>query len=74
MAALWVLALLVLFTLDGLAEDREPVDRLFRGLGLPLVMLLSLALGVDLWARAGVAPTEADPLILAGPGPIEAIP
>jgi hypothetical protein len=73
-ATLWVLALLVLFTLDGLAEDRERVDRLFRGLGLPLVMLLSLALGVDLWARAGVAPTEADPLIRAGPGPIEAIP
>ncbi len=65
-AALWVLALLVLFALDGLAEDRDRVDSLFRGLGLPLLLLLSLGLGVDLWARAGLAPAEADPLILAG--------
>jgi hypothetical protein len=63
-AALWVLTLLVLFALDGLAEDRERPDRLFRGLGLPLALVLAVGLGVDLWARRDRAPIE-DPLRLA---------
>ena len=52
---MWVVALLVLFVLDGLAEDDDRLDRLFRGLGLPIVLLLAIGLAVDLWARAPAA-------------------
>jgi hypothetical protein len=59
-AALWVMTLLVLLALDHLARTREPLDRLFRGLGLPLVLLLALSLGVDYWARAERIPLPAE--------------
>jgi hypothetical protein len=54
----WVAALLVLFVLDGLAEDNERMDRLFRGLGLPLALLLAIGLAVDLWARSAAPAGE----------------
>jgi hypothetical protein len=54
----WVVALLVLFVLDGLAEDDDRMDRLFRGLGLPIVLLVAIGLAVDLWARAGAPAGE----------------
>ncbi len=65
-ALLWVVALLVLFVLDGLAEDSDRMDRLFRGLGLPLLLLLAIGLAVDVWARPGPPPAQ-DPFFLAGP-------
>ena len=47
----WLVALAAVLTLDVLAHRRERVDRLFRGLGLPLVLLLAVGLAVDGWAR-----------------------
>jgi hypothetical protein len=61
-AALWVLALALLLALDQLALSRDRVDRLFRGLGLPLVMAVGLGLLVDAWARGGERPQEKGPL------------
>ena len=52
-ALLWVAALGLLLALHVLAQSRDRVDRLFRGLGLPVVMLLGLGMAVDGWARAG---------------------
>jgi hypothetical protein len=60
-AALWAVALLVLFVLDGLAEHGGRTDRLFRGLGLPLALLVAIGLAVDLWARSAPAPAGAPP-------------
>lgn len=59
--ALWVVALLVLLALDRLALTHERIDQLFRGLGLPLVLLLALGLGVDRWARADRTPLPGAP-------------
>jgi hypothetical protein len=67
-AALWVVALLVLFVLDGLAESSDRMDRLFRGLGLPVLLLLAVGLAVDFWARPVPAPVGA-PFIRAGDSP-----
>jgi hypothetical protein len=50
-ALLWLAALGVLLLLHALAQTRGRVDRLFRGLGLPLVLLLGVGLAVDRWAR-----------------------
>ena len=50
-AALWLAALIILFALDRLAIRRDGVDRLFRGLGLPLCTLVTVSLLVDYWAR-----------------------
>jgi hypothetical protein len=52
-AVLWLLALAVLLGLHVLAQKREPIDRLFRGLSLPVLLLLALGMAVDGWARAG---------------------
>jgi len=50
-AAIWMVALLFLVALDRLALRRDPLDRLFRGLGLPLCVLLAASALVDYWAR-----------------------
>jgi hypothetical protein len=51
-AFVWLAALGVLLTLDRLARSRRHVDRAFRGLSLPLGLLLLLTVAVDGWARA----------------------
>jgi hypothetical protein len=48
---LWAVVLAVLLALDRTAVRREQMDRLFRGLGLPLCALLLLSLFVDGWVR-----------------------
>jgi hypothetical protein len=55
-ALVWVVALSVLLILDWRARRTEAVDRLFRGVGLPLVLLLLAGEAVDYWAR----PEEAE--------------
>jgi hypothetical protein len=50
-AALWAVALLGLLVLDRLALRNDRVDRLFGGLGFPLVLLLAMGVLVDSWAR-----------------------
>jgi hypothetical protein len=54
-AFVWVAALGVLLALDRLALSRERVDRAFRGLALPLALLLLVTAAVDDWARAGAS-------------------
>jgi hypothetical protein len=54
-AVVWIVALALLLALDVLARRREGVDRVFAGLGLPLVMLLMVGAAVDGWARQGRA-------------------
>jgi hypothetical protein len=51
--AVWMAALGVLLLLHLGAKGSERVDRLFRGLALPLAMLLAIGGAVDAWARAG---------------------
>ena len=53
----------LLLALDALARRHERVDRLFRGLGLPLVLLLAIGVAVDGWARRSA------PAITASPSP-----
>jgi hypothetical protein len=50
-AALWVAALGALLLLDVLALTRDRVDRLFRGLLLPILLFLAVSVAVDRWAR-----------------------
>jgi len=50
-AFVWLIALAVLLGLDVAARRRHGIDRLFRGLGLPLVLMLALGFAVDTWAR-----------------------
>jgi hypothetical protein len=50
-ALVWVVALAALIVLDRLALRRDDVDRLFRGLGLAVTLLLAIGVLVDLWAR-----------------------
>jgi hypothetical protein len=52
---IWCAGLLVLLGLDALACRRRDVDRLFRGLELPIVLLLLGGSLVDVWARAPAA-------------------
>jgi hypothetical protein len=49
--AVWVVALGLLLLLDRLARSRDRVDRCFRGLALPLLLLLAVSIAVDRWAR-----------------------
>ena len=50
-ALVWLAALALLLGLDVAARRRERIDRLFRGLGLPIVLLLVVGMAVDTWAR-----------------------
>jgi hypothetical protein len=50
-ALLWAGALLILLGLDRLSRSRERVDRAFRGLALPVGLLLLVTLAIDYWAR-----------------------
>ena len=52
-ALVWAAALLALLGLDRLARSRERLDRAFRGIALPLSLLLLVTVLVDYWARAG---------------------
>lgn len=60
-AALWFVALAALLVLDQVARRRDAIDRWFRGLGLPVVLLLLLGLAVDHWARPKTRLPEASP-------------
>src|SRR6266702_565486 len=51
-ALLWVLALGTLVALDRLARHRDRIDEWFRGLVLPVLLLLAVGAGGDAWARA----------------------
>lgn len=51
-ALVWAAALLLLLALDRRARSRERMDRAFRGLALPVGLLLLVTLAVDYWARA----------------------
>jgi hypothetical protein len=62
-AMVWGGVVALLLLLDRLARDRDGVDRAFRGLGLPLLLLVLLGVLVDSWARAGpAAPPRAEPV------------
>jgi hypothetical protein len=50
-AAVWAGAAALLLVLDVAAQRKEAADRLFRGLGMPLALLLAIGLMVDYWAR-----------------------
>jgi hypothetical protein len=50
-ALLWVMAFGVLLGLDLLARSREPFDRPFRGLALPVALAMALGAAMDGWAR-----------------------
>jgi hypothetical protein len=50
-ALVWLAALVTLLGLDVMARRRARVDRLFGGLGLPLVLLILVGAAVDGWAR-----------------------
>jgi hypothetical protein len=74
-AMLWAAALLVLLACDHLARQRDRVDAWFRGLTLPVVLLLGIGVGVDFWARSGPPLATSDsslatqPSSLASPSP-----
>lgn len=67
-AALWLAAAVFVLVLDVFSARSEAVDRVFRGLGLPLVLILSIGLFVDAWARPRpiIAPVL-DPVATAFP-------
>jgi hypothetical protein len=48
---IWLAALGVLFALHAAATRHDALDRAFRGLGLPLVLLLAVSFAVDRLAR-----------------------
>jgi hypothetical protein len=73
-ATVWGIALVLLLALDVLARRREGVDRLFRGLGLPLSILLGVGVAVDGWARPSDLPPGGTmaPSALVAPVPADA--
>ena len=50
-AFVWLTALAVVLSLDVAARRQERIDRLFRGLGLPIVLMLAIGVAIDAWAR-----------------------
>jgi hypothetical protein len=58
-ALVWLAALAVLLALDVRARRADGADRLFRGLGLPILLLLTVGVTVDGWARRGTASVQA---------------
>ena len=50
-AVVWLFVVLTVLGLDALARRRNDVDRLFRGLALPIALFLGVGLAVDGWAR-----------------------
>jgi hypothetical protein len=61
-ALLWAAAIALLLGLSALARRRPRLDdALFRGLGLPAVLLLAIGILVDGWARAGAAAGRRNP-------------
>ena len=56
-AFVWLMVLAVLLGLDVAARRRDGIDRLFRGLGLPIVLMLAIGVAVDTWARRAPAET-----------------
>jgi peptidoglycan/LPS O-acetylase OafA/YrhL len=59
-ALVWAVALLLLLALDRRARSRRTWDQAFRGLALPVGLLLLVTLAVDYWARAPGAGTGPD--------------
>jgi hypothetical protein len=67
-AALWIGAAAIVLLLDVLSRRSDVVDRAFAGLGLPLVLLLSIGVLVDTWARVRpVGAPALDPMAAAAP-------
>jgi hypothetical protein len=60
-AAVWVAAVGLVLLLDRAARSRERVDRLFRGLALPILLFLAVSLAVDRWARPEIPPGARPP-------------
>jgi hypothetical protein len=50
-AMVWLAAIVLLLVLDRLASHRDRIDGWFRGLGLPVLLLLAVGALVDFWAR-----------------------
>jgi hypothetical protein len=55
-AGVWLAALGLLLLLDRAACSRDRVDRWFRGLALPILLLLAVSVAVDRWARPAEPP------------------
>jgi hypothetical protein len=52
-AAVWLAAIVALLLLDGRAQRDESIDALFKGLAMPLLLLLVVTVTIDRWARPG---------------------
>jgi hypothetical protein len=50
-AIVWVVAVGLLLVLDRLARTNDRLDGWFRGLGLPVLTLLTIGTAIDYWAR-----------------------
>jgi hypothetical protein len=52
-AFVWLAAIALLLVLDAAARRHARADRVFRGLALPVVLMLGIGTAVDRWARQG---------------------
>jgi len=52
-AGLWGLGIVLVLLLDGRARGRLRGEECYRGLALPVLLLLGIGVGVDAWGRAG---------------------